>query len=83
MRYCILCENGLEPDEPCKFCGLDNRLTKLNRKRKIYEFVWPDLRILYPAGRGTPIRFFVKSNRARIIEDLKKESIKIAKRFQD
>jgi hypothetical protein len=43
-----------------------------------YELVWYGLKLKYPAVRSVPIHSFVKSNRARIIKDLERESIRVA-----
>jgi len=83
MSGCILCEHDLEQGKNCRFCGLDNKMTKFDNEKKSYEFVWPGLKIAYPARRKEPIKFFVKSNRMSIMKDLEKESIRIAKNLKD
>lgn len=78
MEKCILCENELGEDGVCKFCGLDNRNSRTDRASRTHDFVWPDMRIKYPASRSVPIKFFARSNRMKILNDLERKSMRVA-----
>ncbi|MEM5872201.1 MAG: hypothetical protein QW051_05000 [Candidatus Aenigmatarchaeota archaeon] len=81
MKVCLLCENELENGDVCKFCGLNNKLTKFDVNRKIYEFVWPEFCLRYRSRNGKSINMFVNANRGKILMDLEKRSIKLSRKI--